>query len=166
MSKKKQKSGATASYARGVLTIDLPDARDPMLWRQEIKDVTRISFALQHLPGGDRALVLRADGGSEQIIATFDHSEAADEALAAVREILLRPQGTIPGWLRGLLRIAKWIAIVFIVIWLVGFGIRFYLNFMAVSAMQEMQQKSENEPKKEIPEGVPLIADDYLEAPE
>lgn len=166
MSKKKQKAGATASYARGILTIDLPHARDPVVWRQEIKDVMRISFALQHLPGGDRALVLRTDGGAEQIIASFDKSEAADEALDAVRDILLKPQKTMPGWMRGLLRLIKWIAIIFIVIWVIGFGIRFYLNFMAVSAMQEMQQNAANAPKKEIPEGVPLIADDYLEAPE
>lgn len=158
---KKHTSQAHATYTRGILTIDLPRAKEPVLWRQEIKDISRISFSLQTLANGERALVLRADDGAEQIIATFDQPAAADEALAALREILLRPHSGKP-W-RGLLRIVKWLFILLLLWWLIQFAIHLYFMADVNKAMQEAVHTAQQ--TNETPTGVPLIADDYLPEP-
>ncbi|HCM83163.1 MAG TPA: hypothetical protein PKW15_04075 [Alphaproteobacteria bacterium] len=160
---KKNKSGANATYVRGILTIDLPHAISPVLWRQEIKDVTHISFALQVLPGGERALVLRANDGAEQIIASFGNQAAADEALAALREILLNPQSSGQAWRRGLWRILKWLVIVVLLWWAARFAMSLYVTLEAQKIVQEAE--SETAKANAPPEGVPIIADDYLQAP-
>jgi len=112
MSKRVPTRPARAIYARGILTLDLPAACDPIIWRQQIKNITSIAFALHQLPDSNIALVLRMPDAAEQIIATFDSLPAAENTLAALRAILVRPQRKFI-----LLNVLKWLVILCLV-WL------------------------------------------------
>lgn len=173
MSKAKNKYQPSASYRGGILTIDLPNATSPVLWRQEIRDVSRISFTLQLLPSGEHALILRANDGAEQVIATFRDKAAADEALTALRDTLLNPQSGLKKALRILWRVIKWMLILLLIIFGIRFAIYFYFNMKISEAVEqnmtaEQAAVTETAPAAETlpPQGVPLVADDYLQAPD
>jgi len=106
MSKREPTHPARAIYARGILTLDLPAACDPIIWRQQIKNIASIAFALHQLPDSSIALVLRMPDAAEQIIATFDSLPAAENTLAALRTILVRPRRKLI-----LLNVLKWLVI-------------------------------------------------------
>lgn len=161
---KKNKQESNAIYARGILTIDLPNAKEPVLWRQEIRDLTQVSFALQILANGDRALVLRANDGAEQIIATFDNQDTANEALAALRGTLLKSQTDAAGTaIRKIWKILKWVLVLLIIWFCLRFAFNVYVNMMAAQVIENV--KTGQTTGQAPPEGVPLIADDYLKDP-
>jgi len=123
-----------AAYARGILTLDLPTAREPVLWRQEIRNISTITFSLHQLNDYDRALILRVADGAEQIIATFDNAAAADDALDALRGILLRPRSKF-----SLLNIFKWLVVLGL-LWLVlVFGLNIGMNVVPPTPPEAQQ---------------------------
>jgi hypothetical protein len=108
-----------AVYVRGVLTLDLPTARDPVLWRQEIKNISTIIFSIHPLDNHDYGLILRVADGADQIIATFDNPDDADQALDTLRKILLKARKNFI-----LLYIIKWLLI------LILLGLTIRLGFL------------------------------------
>jgi hypothetical protein len=154
----KHKHLATAHYARGILTLDLPGATEPTLWRQEIKQISTLSFALQTLSNAEQALVLRAAGGAEQIVATFQKPEAADAAMAALRKTVFSKRKG--GWLGRIL----WLVLLGLVLWFVGqVALQTWIQVQLQSAQTNAAGAMPAKP--ELPEGIPVPADQYLTPP-
>lgn len=138
--KNKQQRPPQAFYARGILTLDIPTAREPVLWRQEIKKAANISFALHELPQGGRSLILRAgEGSAEQIIATFDAREAADTALDVLRTLLLKKRRG--GFWNFVCTLLKWLMI-WLIISAVDVAILFAVQIVAVRSSPVVTQST------------------------
>ena len=81
---------ARASYEKGILTLDLPRATQPMLWRQEIRNISTSLFWVAAQDNGTYALIMRlGTKGEDQIIAYFTETEIAEISLSAIREIFI-----------------------------------------------------------------------------
>jgi len=130
MNKREPARQARVIYARSTLTLDLPAACDPIIWRQQIKNIASIAFALHQLPDSNIALVLRMPDAAEQIIATFDSLPAAEDTLAALRTILVRPRRK-----SILLNVLKWLVILGLFWLALHVGIQVGLNSQSAHAV-------------------------------
>lgn len=110
MSQKINKT-ASASYERNVLTLDLPRASQPMLWRQEIKNMANVVFWASSNAEG-HVLLMRVGNGAEQSIARFANADLAEEALAAVRKIFISKKSG-KSFLSGLLKVVFFLALLY-----------------------------------------------------
>lgn len=120
-----------AIYRNRILTLDLPNARYPVIWRQEMKNISSLSFALHPEDNGDTALVLRAGDGAEQIIASFDHPDKADAALSVLRVLLTRQRN---GW-KNIVKVILFLVGVWLALCL---AFNLYLNGVAAQAVKEV----------------------------
>ena len=134
---KKSKLSPHAFFRGSVLTLDLPAAREPVLWRQEVKNANGVAFSLLLEPDGTRALILRMKDGSEQIIAIFDDVSAANDALAVLRGVLLKQSK--PGIF---IRILKWMGIVILLWILLRMSIFMIANSWVTSAMDRVSAQT------------------------
>ncbi len=176
-----------AAYERNILTLDLPNAAQPVLWRREISDINQLSFTLAQ-DNNLHALIYQSAGETDwQTIATFNDRDSATAALQAVRNVLFQPRrapkyaGGIarPRWVRGPL---KW-ALLAINGLLVLIGMLAIVVVLRALWLQRSQQAAQlpaqtaaapvavapapaapDEPA-EIPGGRPLPADQYLAPP-
>jgi hypothetical protein len=156
----KNKTAAQAVYHRGLLTLDLPDAREPILWRQEIKDLSHVIFTLQTADNGEKSLVLRQRDGGEQVIAVFNNPKAADAAMAVLRPVLMPRQKK-----NIFLRVLKWLLILLAIYLCVRLAIFITQNVIANQIVQQVMTEQDQSGLNIAPQGVPLLADDYLQAP-
>jgi hypothetical protein len=144
MKNKPLETTARASYENHILTLDLPRALQPMLWRQEIKNISNVSFWLAEQPNGERTLLMKISSGPEQTIARFTDIAAAEESLGAVREIFINGKVKKSFWWK-LIKIIVWV----LVIWFVGtffFQLIYGINMIKQGAANAPHAVTESAP--------------------
>lgn len=157
----------TVIYRRNVLTLDLPHAREPILWRQAMKNMDGMTVTVQAMPEGGYGLAMRIGDTAEQVVAVFDDVKDAHGVRDELRKIMLKSDRRARGPIGLLWSWIKWPLIIIFLLFATYIGLRTQAQMAAQTAVSQALSETQitQQAAPEVPGGVPILADDYLTIP-
>jgi len=85
---KKNNNQTTANVIDNHLILSIPNAKNPVLWRMELKKTGAASFEVKEDKSGSYLLIIKPTKTTSETIAPFDHKQDAVDALMAASTAL------------------------------------------------------------------------------
>ncbi len=84
---------SSAKVVSDTLVLSLPDAKAPVVWRMDLKNIKAAALEIETTDAGDFMLVMKDASGKKQDIAPFEHKARALKALMAASHAMEHAHG-------------------------------------------------------------------------
>ncbi len=150
------------------LTLYLPNAIKPCVWRMNIKKLSETSIEIDERDGV-YVLISRDLDGVTKAISGFQNRDDALNVLSLILGALMdkksvQATNSYASFFKNILKFLKWIVIILIVIWLGFFILKIFEGpVVTIPEFTQTQQERVTDPSGNLELGVPIDVDELFQ---